>query len=167
MIDFDAVAAWHLGVRGFGVDEWLQARRLHRHAEGRDEATGQGTVSWRLRPEMPPSGAWASTLTITVREDGTGHTIMNHIDLREATYIPKAAGAMHASLLLNSRLPETIVASLVGRTVGEVVNLPPVAHREILKAHVVRSDPTDDDWRVLISFEPVREQHETPFYLLP
>ena len=162
MITFDAVAAWHLRERGYEVHEWLANLRLHQ--EGRDEATGLGTATWRLRPDRPPSGSWFSTLEVTVREDGEGATAMQNLRLRGGIYLPPREG--RSALLLDMEAPETMVACMPGRTVGEVADIPPVAHRPILEAWSMPDVPGIAA-RTQIAFEPVVEMHETPFFLLP
>lgn len=162
MIAFDAVAAWYLGQRGYDVREWFG--NLRRHSEGVDPESGQGTVTWRLRPECPPAGAWFSTLSVKVREDGTGHTTMENLRLSGGIYLAPHKGL--SAVLLDQSLPDVLVSALPGRTVGDLIDLSPVAESIITEASLMPDIPGIEA-RTHITFAQVLEMHEIPFFLLP
>ena len=166
-IAFDAIAAWRLREHGWEPEEWMSRLRLHQ--ESRDETSGLGTASWRLLPDAGPAGRWFSTLTVTVREDGEGWTTMDNMPLRGAIYLSPGAGDPKgpAGLLAEMQLPDTVIAALPGRPVGDLVDLPPVALQPILSAHIAAPLPGSTAQRVNIAFATSWERCETPFFLLP
>jgi hypothetical protein len=162
VIAFDEVAAWRLEQKGYGVEEWL--RTLLHHSERVDPATGRGEATWRQRPEASPSGAWFMRLSLIVREDGTGWTRMDNLNLRGGSYLAPTDQTPHAGLLLDLGLPLTAVTALPGRRVGEICDMAPVADAVMTAAYQTQGVTGP---MVVVSFDPIIREVETPFFLLP